>query len=97
MFSFNAAGRYQLVDRLLGEVCKMCVDPSEVNGLLGELHKDVTEGMKVGEKKRDLEELVIVEGAEVQYGNAVLDMVERYGAKSSLKVRFRMMRRGWRK
>ncbi|KAK4452492.1 vegetative incompatibility protein HET-E-1, partial [Podospora aff. communis PSN243] len=79
MFGFNAAGRYQLADKLLGEVCKMCVDPSEVNVLLAELHKEVTEGIGAGsgKKKKDMEELVIVEGEEVQYGSAVLDMVER--------------------
>jgi len=69
------------------------------NGLSGESDTEVAEEMKLGKKKEKkyLEELVIVEGAEVKYGSAVLDMVERYGAKDSLRARLRMMRRGWRK
>jgi len=98
LFCFNAAGRYQLAHRLIEVAEAKCQDRNALDKFLGELHKRVTEEFQSEAPVNHFRTAINVNGtdSEIPYGIAVLETLEKYGGKWSLRVQLRKAkRRAW--
>jgi len=99
VFDFNAPWRYQLADTLIGAVAKKRKNSPTLTTLLSRLHEGVRHEIYFSDRNPSSLEIVIPANGSrskvVPYRLAVLEMLEKHGAKVSVMARIRKITSNW--